>query len=417
MKSKLILCLALVLGGVLFGCSTVSEPPAVVAKRASASETLILEVRMLDVGNGWALAQSGHGVNFRHLLLHTADGGASWTDGTPHGILDGADIKNIYFLDSRHGCVSVCCRKKEGDCLLLTTNGGKSWTQVAIPFHITTGLGCHFFNPDHGIASEADGGLGSSYVRFFETHDGGKNWKPVIIIPPDGIPQPTWPPGTIQLCSMCRDTISYYPPTNVIITHGDMGDEQPKGIVRLSISTNLGESWRDLNLPLPSEKYHDGLVACEPPVFLDNKHGWLPAHIVKENANNTVAWNVMVFYTTDDGGQTWTPKPGIIEGNTRSFGGERQINFVPAKNVFLHGGAHLYVTHNGAKSWQTIKPNIDFDRTISNGGVSQIDFVDARHGWAVIYDTFNYFPFDKYYLYKTSDGGATWMELPLKIAP
>src|SRR5437762_7884763 len=56
----------------------------------------------------------------------------------------------------------------------------------------------------------------------------------------------------------CGDGISYYPPTKVIITHGDQGDEQPKGAVRLSLSTNLGKAWRDLRLPVP-EKYRDGL--------------------------------------------------------------------------------------------------------------------------------------------------------------
>src|SRR5437762_11216650 len=85
----------------------------------------------------------------------------------------------------------------------------------------------------------------------------------------------------------CGDGISYYPPTKVIITHGDQGDEQPKGAVRLSLSTNLGKAWRDLRLPVP-EKYRDGLAGPLSPVFFDDRNGLLPAHVLKRNSDNTL---------------------------------------------------------------------------------------------------------------------------------
>lgn len=266
------------------------------------------------------------------------------------------------------------------------------------------------------MANTADGSAGSSWVRFYATHDGGKNWKPVNIIPPGGV-YSTIPPGEIGLSDITPERMGFCPPANVVITHGDMDDELPKDAVRLSITTNLGTMWLDVNLPLPSEKYHDGLVESDDPVFLDRKNGWLPVRIVKWNAGYTLAWNVLAFYATDDGGETWTPRPGIIEGGTNFVGSYRQLDIVSVKDIFVCNGANLYVTHDGAQNWQIIKPNLDFDRTSSHGGVSQIDFVNATHGWAVVYDTFKHFTHNKYYLYKTSDGGKTWTELPLKIAP
>jgi len=411
MKFKTILFLVLALN---WGCAAIKGRPPVLSIRTAEMGTLILEVHMFDVKNGWALAQSGQGVNFHHLLLHTANGGESWMDGTPRSASNDMDM-DAYFFDSRHGWLWVRDRKKEIDYLLLTVNGAKSWTHVDLPFHFEEGSACHFSNLDHGIASESDGGLGSFAIRFFETFDGGRNWKLVPIVPP--APEMNLPACTIHLSSMSPDTASYLPPATLIITHGDMLDEQPKDAVRLSISTNLGKTWRDLNLPLPSERYRDGLVDFMAPLFLDATHGWLAARVSRRNTNDTLAWNAMVFYTTADGGQTWAPRPGIIDGGTNSFGAERQLNFVSARNAFVCAGACLFVTHDGAKSWQRIKPNIDFDRTVSNGGVAQIDFVDKKHGWAVVYDTYKYPPWDKCYLYKTSDGGATWTELPLKIVP
>ena len=49
--------------------------------------------------------------------------------------------------------------------------------------------------------------------------------------------------------------------------------------------------------------------------------------------------------------------------------------------------------------------------------MSRMDFVDTTHGWVVIYDIINDYPYSRYSLYKTSDGGSTWTELALKIVP
>ena len=89
-------------------------------------------------------------------------------------------------------------------------------------------------------------------------------WTPVVITSP--YPDNNLPPGTIHLCNICGGGINYYPPTKVIITVGDMADEKAKGAVRLSLSTNLGKSWRELELPVP-DQYRDGLAGPLSPIF------------------------------------------------------------------------------------------------------------------------------------------------------
>lgn len=407
------LCLVLVLGGGLIGCSTVNERPAGMSN-ATAVGTYISEIHMIDGKNGWAWSGGIEGSN---LLLHTSNGGRTWQDRTPRTFP--YTTEGSYFLNSQTAWVSTLDRKTYGGGLLHTTDGGKSWTVLikqgtASYGCLTENSDCHFFNANDGVANTADYSAGSVHVCFYETHDGGKNWKPVVIIPPGGR-YLNERPGTIGLSDITPETMGYCPPGNAVITHGDMDDEQPKDAVHLSITTNLGKMWRDVNLPLPSEKYRDGLVECDAPIFLNGKNGWLPVRILKRNADESVAWNVLAFFATDDGGETWTPRPGIIEGGANFVGSYRQLDIVSVRDIFVCNGANLCVTRDGAQSWQTITPNIDFDRTFSHGGVLQIDFVDSMHGWAVVYDTFKDFPHEKYYFYKTSDGGKHWMVLPLKI--
>jgi len=79
MNPKLLLCLALVLSGGLFGCSSVHERPAAMSNAAGA-EAYISEIHMIDTRNGWAWSGGIEGSN---LLLHTSDGGRTWHDRTP----------------------------------------------------------------------------------------------------------------------------------------------------------------------------------------------------------------------------------------------------------------------------------------------------------------------------------------------
>ena len=147
------------------------------------------------------------------------------------------------------------------------------------------------------------------------------------------------------------------------------------------------------------------------------------AEIRMIDATNGWAWSNGVegqylLLRTTDGGQTWrdvTPRAfPYLEGGGW-FGSH--VDVVSLKDVFVRGGPNLYVTHDGARSWRTIKPNLDLGLECSKWDVSRMDFVDATHGWIVISDNRTFAPFGNYPLFKTSDGGSTWTELPLKIVP
>ncbi len=105
----------------------------------------------------------------------------------------------------------------------------------------------------------------------------------------------------------------------------------------------------------------------------------------------------------------------MLEDSGGYPGEERQADLVSARDIFVRAGPNLRVTHDGAKSWQTVKSSLNFGPATVDRAVLQIDFVDATHGWAVISDNFSQSPDGTYCLYRTLDGGATWTNLPVKI--
>ena len=124
-----------------------------------------------------------------------------------------------------------------------------------------------------------------------------------------------------------------------MIANGDLADETPKGVVRLSVSTDAGKSWRDLSLPLP-DKYRDELVDSWSPYFSDANNALLPVRVFKQNTNDSQTCNATIFYATSDGGETWTPKPGIIECD---IGGMNGSSIFSLPETYSFAAAEIYM--------------------------------------------------------------------------
>ena len=215
---------------------------------------------MIDARNGWAWSRVNEYSNLPQntLLLHTSDGGRTWQDRPPRAFP--YTTEGSCFLDSQTAWVSTLAPKTYVGGLLHTTDEGKSWSVLIEQGTASYGCFtfasiCHFFGADDGVANTYDGSAGHrSWVRFYATHDRGKKleagqhypsrWQLLLIRLP----------GTIRLRNNAPERMGFCPPANVAISHGDMDDELPKDAVRLSITTNLGTMWRDVDLPLPSEK-------------------------------------------------------------------------------------------------------------------------------------------------------------------
>jgi photosystem II stability/assembly factor-like uncharacterized protein len=384
----------------LAGCATNRR-----AIQPDSGNTQITELHMLDSHHGWAW--SG-GLAGQRSLLRTDDGGTTWQDVTPHGfphIEEGAS-----FRDAHTAWVSFFNKSDVTAGLLRTTDGGKSWSllnQTNTPI-FNEASSCRFYSSTYGVGDSSDGGAGSAYVIFFETRDSGKTWSRIPLMPRH--PESVNDPSTFHLSNVGGDRIAFCPPSTVIITFGDTADEQPKGVARLSMTTNLGKDWRDVELPLPIQ-FHNSLCVPLKPVFADKKEIILAAHVIESNVSS-YSTGSLVFYTSRDGGASWTTKPGTIELKQPWHGDGFEV--VSPGCFLVASDSNFWVTHDGAQSWESLTPNILFGAN-SKRDIVQMDFVDARHGWLVISDNNQFHPNGNFILYRTTDGGKTWTELPARI--
>jgi len=365
----------------------------------------VTQLHMLNRHDGWAW--SG-GLAGHQSLLRTSDGGTTWQDVTPREIShieEGAS-----FLDAHTAWVSFFNRTNVTAGMLQTIDGGKSWSllnQTNTPI-FNEASSCRFFNSTYGIGNSWDGGAGSSYVTFFETHDSGRTWSRIPFMPrhPESAE-----PNTFHLSNISEDRIAFYPPASVIITYGDTADEQSKGVARFSITTNLGKTWRDVELPLPTQ-FHNSLCVPLEPVFVDKKNIVLAARVF-ESLSNSYSTGSLIFYTSRDGGASWVSRAGTVDLKQPWYGDGFQV--VSPDCFLVASGSAIQVTHNAAQSWQTLTPNILFGAN-SKRDIVRMNFVDAHHGWLVISDSNEFHPDGNFILYRTSNGGKTWNELPARIA-
>ena len=348
----------------------------------------ISEIHMFDAQRGWAWA-TDLGANSR--LMSTYDGGSTWADRSPAATAYGQ--QGASFLDADHAWLPTFDSGSNDAGLVYTSDGGKKWSPGAAAAGPYTGY--KFASVKDGVASTADVGAGNAYVRFYQTQDGGTSWS---LVPVQSPTPETLQEGTIHICNICGDTASLFLPNTVIITHGDLAGD-PQGAARLTVTMDLGKTWSELKLVLPSVTYDGSAVAPRSPIFFDEQHGVMLVHIFKTQDFSNYAYRVLALYSTNDGGRTWTPGGAVAE-DVQTF--ESAIDVLSMTDVIVRCGSHLCATHDAGQAWMTATPDIDFGAFGTDHQLAQIDFISRTTGWAVLNED------DVFKLYKTTDGGHTW---------
>jgi photosystem II stability/assembly factor-like uncharacterized protein len=157
------------------------------------------------------------------------------------------------------------------------------------------------------------------------------------------------------------------------------------GTIYLYRTDDGGATWTPVTLDLPAGAQDFELgIDRDQLHFFSATDGYL---IVRMSGDSTQT----AVYVTRDGGDTWRLMPTLIPEAGQS-------DFLSPEEVILYNGEQFYVTRDGARTWATVTPDIVFGDSFA-----LMDFVNPDSGWVVSVAK------QLYSLYRTHDGGATWL--------
>lgn len=379
---------------VIFAPPTASpeELAAQMAETTTPGQPVIIDqIYMTNPNEGWGWgAPTASGET---PLMHTTDGGQTWQKISP-------PKEYIYyggsFLDGHNAWLLYYSGLTGTGGMLRTNDAGLNWMTLPQKDDMNNAW-IDFSSPVDGIAETASLGAGNSYITHYQTSDGGTTWSTIPLLPPT--PEADLPTGVVHLCNICGDRM-YYDPSRTIILNGDMAGD-PTGNLRMSVSFNLGQTWANLQIPLPSQ-YADGYASPFTPVFF-GLEGIIPVGINKYNPDGSPAFSVLAIYKTSDGGQTWQQAPAILEDVSPQID---IVHVISGQKIFVRCGKNLCTSNDGAQSWSTLPEQLNFDlNSDSKDYVTQYSFIDSSNGWAVSGQS------GATTLWHSTDGGLSWKKL------
>ena len=263
----------------------------------------IMSVWFVDPANGWALT-------IDRSILHTADGGATWTLQRKAGTIklklfgnkrqpmidQPEQITGIHFVDPLHGWAWGGGRKdqytEQPGTYLTTVDGGQTWNELPFPF--TQDIWSIFFrDARQAWANDREGG-------FYHSTDGGF----------------TWTPRAGKMSELTFDSIFFLDERNGWLA-GRSG--------RLFKTIDGGVKWARIVSIRTEFKLRDV-------VFSDREHGW------------AVGDNGAILYTAD-GGESW------VDSSVPEVGDLKDVNLLGGRNGWAVGlgGAVLRYEPAGAR--------------------------------------------------------------------
>lgn len=369
------------------------------APQVSGTTQYLFDVCFVDANSGWAVGMNG-------TLLHTDDGGANWT-AQVSGTTDA--LNSLSFTDAQNGWAG-----SSSGTILRTTDGGANWSVQTLP----NGDGVTDIS-----ATSTDIAWVAAGVRAYTTSNGGSSWTEVAL-PPLG-----FNPSYLGVTTFGDGSILF------VGTSGTMRRSSDGGATWVDLKTGWRGGFNAVDFPTGTDGWVVGDAGA---IFhTSDGVTWAQQTVPRSDylygvsfASATTGWavgeNGLILATTD-GGQNWQQQSrlvfGILEGvagvdssNAWAVGRSgriartangvnwaaqtsgttqdlKDVCFIDANEGWAVGVAGTILhTVNGGTTWTSQTSNA----TMPLLGVS---FTDSQNGWAVgEFGT----------LRKTSDGGTTW---------
>ena len=292
------------------------------------------QIKIIDANTVWALAYDGSGAAANvQEFTKTTNGGTTWTAGTIDVFDPTLAINNISPVSDMIAWASAI-NNTTGDpnngvgTIVKTIDGGTNWIQQLATGYQTAGSsflnGVYFFDANVGIAY---GDPESSEFEIYRTTDGGANWTRV---PAAALPNPLSNEYGYNSTPLAVGSTLWFP-TN-------------KG--RLYRTTDMGLTWSVFQAPLSD--FGAALPANSGTLsFSTTSTGCLL------KTSGTVAVPVYTFYTTTNGGQTWSAGSAFT-------GTRRLLSYIPGTTTIVATSAAAplgtSISVDNGTSWTDLEP-------------------------------------------------------------
>ena len=263
----------------------------------------------------------------RGTVLHTTDGGTTWTIDT----IPGASKLDLRAVAATSPETAHAMSVGDSSRIFRTVDGGRTWSLRYTSLRKGSFLDAiRFWDSKHGIAMSdpVDG-------RFLlvTTQDGGDTWQEV---PAEGLP-PTLPDERAYAAS--GSGLSVFGRRDVWFVSGGAAS------ARVFHSADRGATWTVSTTPIRAGIRSAGIFSI---AFRDAKHGVIAGGDYRQP--NLRGRNLAL---TSDGGATWT----VVDSATSPMGFRSAVAFVPetqGRKLVAVGLNGSDVSSDGGRTWASV---------------------------------------------------------------
>jgi photosystem II stability/assembly factor-like uncharacterized protein len=297
----------------------------------------LMSVHFVSADEGWVAG--GKNVQNGGVILHTADGGATWEVQLGDPQSSDRAYRDLRFIDAKTGFAVQSTGV--GDHKLLRTTDGQSWVPLGT-------VGQH--RTDYEFVT-ADVGFYTAGEQIFRTTDGGRRWQRVFNCRVKAEVQGLSRDVPCQLSKMFfLNNSTGYAVSNEIARNG--------GFV-VAKTADGGTTWTPW-VVLPGENAKEGDV-----------------HFFDENSGVLRTIDGKLFRTTD-GGQTWTGVTGQPEGKP-------DFEFADGEVGWMMRYRKMYYTNDAGKRWLSSTVNFPAPAVASSLPARDRGYAAGEHGMVYRY--------------------------------
>ena len=359
---------------------------------------------MTSATTGWGLYYAGNPntSSAAQLLARTTDGGRTWTDVTPAAarpMLATPDATQV--LDPAGGdraYLAVTAATEESNASVNTTtvfatsDGGRTWTDSAPLRAVSTVSEVSFDSAQQGflMLGGGDDAMGEDSVWLYRTADGGAHWSLAAASPAATGAGADSQPGPGRIPAACDKSGLAFPTA----ANGWIASTCSAGLANaLLVSQDGGVNWADESLPLSATTCAGGACTVSGPQFLDRT-----GFVTVDPEPNGAA-----LLVTRDLGQTWErlPLPAGLQYPQITFFSPTQGVLVAGKTQGAFGGT-FYTTVDGGQTWTPVTQGSN----LTPLGVT-IDFASRQDGFAWT-NGLESDPVPPTSIYVTANSGRSW---------